>query len=318
MASIYLPLKLSARRGALSAGRVAALAAPWARLTLWAALAGLTALLLLYPVQPRLAYYPVDSVHLFPEVPLLAGIFVAWAGALVTLLVGAGRRGSVWEAAALLSIFAVVFLSKWELAAPLGKGEEWHNVLPYLPYLQENGRIAEEVLSFDQLSYFNFPGIHFFSFYLMEATGLGPLAVRDVLMVTWAVVLALVVFALMRRLIGVPALAAVAALVAIMANMSVARAWYFYPATLGLLLFLTAALVAVLGRGGPLATMPQRLAFIPVLGAVAVTHFVSAAATVLMLAGLYVASRLRSRGLLAASLLGMVALGAVVVLTWSF
>lgn len=93
---------------------------PLWRLPLWSAFLGLTALIVVYPVNLRLESFPVLSPDIFPNLPLFGAIFYLWAASLLVLVFTPSDEGAArWERLALVAVAALVFRGFWNIIAPL-------------------------------------------------------------------------------------------------------------------------------------------------------------------------------------------------------
>jgi len=259
----------------------------------WVASSALAGALLVYPtsfVRPPVA--DMESAEVIQPFGLFGVMFVAWALAMLTLLVLRARHpprsaGNV----AFVALFAAVFWGFWIKNTPWGGGFDSLYTAGIARYVQDFGRVSPGIAN---LVYFDFPGLHIVAAGLGLASGLDALVVATLLRMTFAVLGAAAVYCSIALVVDSSALALIGAVLFIQGNIiHVATAFIFFPAVLGLVLLETLWLYAMVGQlaGGRL---PEAIGFLIVFVSLAVSHFVTSA-TAVVIVGVLAALRLTGR-----------------------
>jgi len=269
-------------------------------LLLWLLLPLLTASLLLQVRPAPWAYEPVQSLHIFRNLPLFAALYVVWLSLLLFLV---WRVRGFWEAAVLVSSFALVHVGTVVIATHYGAGEDWIKGADSVQ-IQQTGNL-------DFRGYSDFPGIAILGTFVASVTDVDLLTLRTPLLLIWLVALSTLLLVGYSRLLRSINLAALTVLLAIQSNLMLAR-FYLHPVHMGVLLVI--ALLGLLsGRERPLVPRERLLLILCMVG-LTITHFVSSVIGILIIAGYYLEQRWRGRPAIVSQ--ETVTLGVVLVAAW--
>jgi hypothetical protein len=285
---------------------------------LWPALLllALSIVLLVYPVETRLEYRPIQSPDAIVNIPLFALLFCTWMALLLLLLWRA--KGSVWGIA-LVVVFAVVYLGFWTVHLPRGIYEDWWKMSD-IPRIQQEDHIPSMQLEERDFEghpgYLDFPGMAVWGASISEVTGQGIVELRGALVLSAMAILALLLLAFYRRSLGPGPIALLAVVLAIMANAMLAR-FHFHPAYI--VLVLLAAVLVLLARAQQAGGMTQqdKVLFILLAGVATITHFVTSVLLFLIAGILYLFHLLRRRHEQSPLQVGGVVLLLALPLAWS-
>lgn len=264
-------------------------------------LTSLTTSILLYPVDLALESHPVQSLHLFPDLPLFALIFVAWTLLLALLAFSKGAHRDEWEKLALVCVSSLVFLAFWSIVTPYGRLDYASNAA-HVKFLQESGRIP---LGHPNLTYFDFPGTSLLGLIFSEIIPLGTFQAINLYLVMNALVFASLTYAIFLRSLGNARGAALATLLLIQGDMYLARAWAFYPGFVALPLLLVFLLLASRGGRTLWETRADRLCVLTVLGAATAMHFATSLSFFFVLLGAYLVTKRAGKSLVRAASFGV-------------
>jgi len=258
------------------------------RIALWFLLILLTLSILVFPTHLVFEYRPVQSPHIFDNLPLFAVLFCMWLVVLLLLLFS--RRGegeSDWEKLALVCVFSAVFLGFWTIVTHNGlSGEGAHNAA-HVRYLNDVGKIPA---GHRALGYFDFPGLHLIGSFVSQTTGLDAIGAAASIVFFQALLLAALLYVLFRRLLNSAYLAPLAVLLVIQANISLDKLNFFHPRNLGVLLLVV--FLVLLSRHKLSGTARDRSIMILLLAAATMTHAVTAFLLFFIMLGMYVVQKL--------------------------
>jgi len=267
----------------------------------WLSFPLLTACLLLLVRLPPWGYAPVQSLHIFSNLPLFVALYIVW---LSLLLFRLWRVRSRWEGVLLVSLFVLVHVGTGILANVYGGGEDWLKAADTVQ-IQQTGNL-------DFQGYRDFPALAIFGAFLATVTDVEILTLRTPLLLTWLVMLSMFLFVGYSRLFKSVPLGALAVLLAVQSNLMLSR-FHLYPSIMGLLL-MVAILGFLLGREERLSAR-ERLVLIIFLAGLTVTHFVSSVVAIVIIAGFYLEQWWRRRpGVVS---LQAVTLGLTLLAAWS-
>lgn len=270
-------------------------------LLLWLFIPLLTTSLLLLVKPAPWGYEPVQSLHIFRNLPLFAALYFVWLSLLLFLL---WRVRGFCEAAVLVSSFALVHVGTIVLATHYGASQDWLKGADPVQ-IQQTGNL-------DFRGYSDFPALAIVGALLATVTDVDMLTLRTPLLLIWLVALSTLLLVGYSRLLKSLPLAALAVLLAIQSNLMLAR-FYLHPAYMGVLL-VVALLGFLLEREHPL-TPRERLMLILFVVGLTVTHFVSSVVGVLIIAGYYLERRWRRQPEIVSQV--TVTLGLVLVAAWA-
>ena len=250
----------------------------------WLLLLALMTAIFLYPATFEYEYHPVQSLHIFQNLPIFATIYCLWLLVLCVLMLSRGRR---LEKLVLVALFALVFEGYWVVTSAGSYPRQdgiWNAGI--VRDIVNAGRLEFEA---DTLhSYIAFPGTHTLAASVSEVSGLN--IVDSVTLVVLFVILAYagVTYWLMSGILGINCLSALAAVVLLEGNLQAATELpQFAPRTVGIVLM--AAFVALLYTAARSGTsgLSFRLAGLLLLGGLGMTHLVSALAVAAILFVMY-------------------------------
>jgi hypothetical protein len=259
---------------------------PASRLALWILLVLLTAGILLFPVHLSPEYHPIQSLYIFDSLPLFSALFYVWLLMLFWLLFSGKSDHGHWEKMALVCIASLVFLAFWAVILPYGRLDYMANA-SLVRLIQQNGQIPS-----GSTLYADFPGMHLITTSLSQVTGLEIFETATVLLVFNALVFAALLYVLFSKVLANTTMAAFAAIVVMLGNQLLARAYTFWPGVISLALLLAFLVVLTRGSQNPLETLPDRLLAIVLLIAVTVMYFQTSVLFALILLGLYLVQKL--------------------------
>lgn len=262
----------------------------------------LTAILLFMVRLPPWGYEPVQSLRVFSNLPLFAALYALW---LMLLLLQLWRTRSLLLGAILVSLFSLVHVGTMVLATSYGAAEDFLKASDSVQ-IQRTGEL-------DFLIYGDFPALAVVEAVLAKVTDVDIiLTLRTPLLFIWLVLLSqLLLIGYFRLFKSVP-LAALAVLLAVQSNIILARL-YLHPMYMGVLL-VVALLTFLLGREQPLSAR-ERLVLILFMAGLTMTHFVSSAVGLVIVAGYYLERRWHRRSEVVSR--EMVTLAMVLVLAWA-
>jgi hypothetical protein len=266
-----------------------------------APLLALAAILLLLVRLPPWRYAPVQSLHIFSNLPLFAALYYLW---LLLLFILLWRLHSPWQGAVVVGLFVLVYVGTVVLATSYGAGEDWVRAADPVQ-IQETGKLDFE-------GYRDFPALAILGSSLSFATNVDIMTLRTSLLLIWLVILSQLLLVGYSRLFKSLPLAALAVLLALQSNLVLAR-FYLHPSHMGVML-VVALLGFLLGREQPVSSR-ERLVLILFMAGLTMTHFVSSLVGLLIIAGYWLEQRWRRRPEVVNQ--ATVALGLTLVASWA-
>lgn len=283
------------------------------RLLFWTALLTCTGALLAFPTHLKLEDHPVQSVYVFDNLPLFGALFYLWMLLLLLVLftIREGEKGT-WEGVAISIIFPGVFLGFWTVAVHRGLYSEGISQAAHVKYLESTDRIP---LGHQTLGYFGFPGLPVVGDLVSKITGLEGKDVATLLVLLFPVLLGSLLYVLYRRFFDGDfgaQLAPMAVLLAIQGNIALAKLNFFHARGWAILLLIMFLILLNRHRGQqPLAQ--ERVMLMIILGATAITHFVTAALFSLITTSLFIIQKITQRSTIG---FPMLALSFFIVAAW--
>ena len=279
------------------------------RLALWILLVLLTAIILFFPVHlAEYEYHAIQSPYIFGDsLPLFAALYVSWI-ALLLLLLFSGREDSIWERAALVCIFGVVFLGFWGIISP-NRWNDGLNNIRIVNYITEGG-----VLEYHHnIGYLSFPGLHVLGSSLCQITGLEDFDAVAVLTTVNAALLSALLYLLFLRTLKRSTVAAFAAIMVLQGSIMISACTYFYPGYFALTL-LVAFLLLINKQEQALSLWGcHGLVVVILLIGVTVMHFSTSLCFFFILLGIYLVQKVMKREIVT---LPAVALFFTIILAW--
>lgn len=192
-----------------------------------------SAALILYPVEFRLEYTPIQSVDAIQMLWLFSVLLFVWIGLLLVLVWSTDKP---WPTLGLITCFGIVYFSFWTLRFPYGFLETWHK-MQGSQVIASTGNIEPSVMN-----YGGWPGLSIIGSAVSNLAGkdLISLNIPIVLFVQLAIPACL--FALFLKLLGSTRAAALVVIVAVMANPSLER-FQFHQNRFAIVLLLTGILL---------------------------------------------------------------------------
>jgi hypothetical protein len=203
------------------------------------ALISLSLLILVYPTREAFQYAEVQSVMLIPNITIFGVIFTAWEG---LVILGIFATKSRYPRFLISLIYGFVCLSFWAVRDPLGKIWEEYFSMAHIQYLASFHQIP---FANPNLFYFQFPGLYLLGYGLNAITSMPILMTRYEFLLAYSIMMPMMLFMLFERILRDSKLAAISVVLFVQADWALARTSYFYPESLGYLLFLTAILFVV-------------------------------------------------------------------------
>ncbi len=284
------------------------LARPYLRAALWALLLALTGVLVLYPKHLTLEYNPVQSLRVFPNLPLFGGIFYAWLTTLVALAFLPGRLGGTlgtFEGLALAGVFSLTYRGMWDILLPDYWADGLSNIIT-AQFIMDGGTILP---TNPNIAYLDFPGLHVLTVVLAQIINSDIKFAVVVMLLVLDVLTAALLYLISLALLKDVRLAVFAAVLGMLGN-PVFAYYFFYPGYLGATLLFTFLLLLFKDQTSPLA----RGCALVLLAGVTISHFISSLAFAFALAGVVIADPyLRQRRRLAIT---TVVLFAAVPMVW--
>lgn len=246
---------------------------------LWALLIVLGAALIVYPKHLRPEYSPIQSLHVFPNLPLFGAFYYLWFAGLVVLLFVPSKQGpmSPWEGLAMGGVFVLVYRGMWDIALPDWWADGLSNIVAS-QFIMESGSVLQNNPNLN----LDFPGLHTLAAFLSQVTGLDLFPVVAILLLLLDVLMAFGLYLVSFRLLNDVRLSIFSALLWMSGNVFFAYL-FFYPAFLGLVL-LSFYLALLIKRGTSMRVSDWSVALILMAGAT-IIHFVSAMAFGFVLLG---------------------------------
>ncbi|MBN1643261.1 MAG: DUF1616 domain-containing protein [Dehalococcoidales bacterium] len=147
------------------------------RFYLWVLLIGLTTWLLCSPLQLTLQPFAVESLHIFRNLPLFAGVFIAWFLVLIFLMFSKSpSKLAVIEKVALSVLVALVFNGFWIINSLYGFGSDSMANLADVNLVVGLGKLPP----LGDLNYSGYPGATIIGSFFTQASGLTTFATGTV------------------------------------------------------------------------------------------------------------------------------------------
>jgi hypothetical protein len=240
----------------------------------WAALLGLTPLLLSHPVDIHIVYQQVETTALLPHLLRFGILFMLWGTTVLALVVTRSEeKGNNWSDLLLLNLFVLVFWNFWNLATPLGGGLDSLYNSAIVRNVLDTGSIANPApLNF---LYLEFPGLHLLAVSLASVTGLDPLDAAWALRLLFVHLYVTLAYIVLTSVLASKRMVLIGTLVLVVGALApVGAAQSFAPAVLGIIL-LTLAWLFIVRQEQRGTQAASRLGFMLVAGALIVSYFVN-------------------------------------------
>ena len=261
---------------------------PQNRLLMWILLLVLTAALLFFPVNLVYKYHAIQAPYLFNNLPLFGAIFCVWIFLLLLMLFSREEKGGTvdWQNLGLVCVFGLVFIGFWVVITPFGSaGDDIYN-MGLVRWLMQHGSIP---VGHENLTYFEFPGLHLLVSAICMSTGLGVFEGRMLFLLFNAALFSGLFYLFAVRILKSNRLAGLAAIVAVMGSvilierMSIFGAAAFgYTLLAGFLLMLARYETKLLG-----ATSFDRLILLVLFSVIVVAYLPVSLLVPLILLGIY-------------------------------
>ncbi len=260
------------------------------RLSVWSLLCILTALIFLYPAHLRHEYAIIQSINVFPTLPIFGVLNYAWFSLiLVLLVVPSGKKESRdWENVALLGMFVLVFSGIW-VSLTRGANGEFLSYAAQAKHIVDEGSIPPRINP--AIGATDFPGLAVLLSSIRLVTGLETFDGMVPLLLVDMLLYSTLLYVLLRSQLKQPFLASVGILILIMGSRELALYLpQLHPR--GFALVLLVALLVMLfsrdrGRGEGSRSASTVLLSTILFLALTITHLVTAIVFVIILTGMY-------------------------------
>lgn len=247
------------------------------------AFAATSVALIWYPVEFRLEYTPIQSLDAIPMLSLFALLLVGWLGLLFALLWSTDK---LWPTLGLVVVFGLVYFSFWTLRWPDGFRESWIK-MQGVQVITSTGQLAP--LGFH---YSEWPGIATLGTVVSFVAGEDIASLNIPVVLAVQIALPICLFALYLRLLGSTRAAALAVVLAIMANAYLAR-FHFHPFWFGSLLLIVGYVILLRHIRLPKPNTSDTVLLFVVAGGITVFHFYTGVLLFTSVAGMFVVQRWR-------------------------
>lgn len=270
-------------------------------------LALLTSIILLFPVQLRYEYHPIQSVHIFENLSLFSALYSIWLVFLCLLLLAAERK-SEWRMPALMATFALLFLGFWPFIAPNRAQDGLINLIA-VKHIYNEGILSPR----PYIPYSDFPASHILCAALCHITGLGVFDGARLLLVFNGILISLLLYLLFRNCLNNVLIAALGTFIAIQGNWQLDRMTFFYPGYFALPLLLAFLMLLHEKERELLEKWQSKIVVIILLIAVTSTHFVTSTTFFFILSGIYLVQVIRKKKI---GYVPMISLSLIIPLAW--
>ena len=256
------------------------------RLALWILLLLLTASILLFPVHLTLEYRAIQSTDIFDNLPLFGTLFYVWLLSLLLLIFsGKPKPGLDLEKMALVCISSLVFLAFWVIILPYGRLDFLQNS-SVVKTIQEAGMIPV-----GKLMYLDYPASHLIILSLSDTTGLDIFQTANLFLILNAVIFSSLLYLFFSKLLHNSSIAAFCAILLMLGNQLLARAYTFWPGIISLDLLLALMIVLIRGKGSLLEKPRDRIMALIFLSAATTMYFQTSILFPLILVGIYLTQK---------------------------
>lgn len=283
MSTLGLPMGQYVTSEGSPAPSIETSASRWLSLALWASLLVLTTALLVYPRWYHLEYAPIQSIDIFPQLPLFSALYYGWLAAPVWLATRQNGlfRSQQWSALALMAVYALGWRGIWDLPLPDYSPDGLSNIVT-VQYIVHSGMITT---ANSNISYLDFPGLHLLAACLSEIASISATASARAILLSFDVLLAWLLYLVAFSILSRVNLAILSAILAMLGS-QIFASFFFYPGYFGLLLILMFSLLLLRSEGE--LDLRQRTLAVILLGCVTITHLVSAIAFTFLVASVVV------------------------------
>jgi len=281
------------------------------KLAQWVLLVLLTLLIFLYPARLTPESHPLESMHIFNNLPLFSVLYFAWFALLLVLAFSHGEeRTQDLEKVMLVCVFTLVFAGLWVSLRQSYAGDAAREA-SNIAYLNHYGQIPLT----GQLYRADFPGAAILGSAVSQVTGLADFDVLTVLSILQILLFPALLYFVSKSAIKDSRWAALMVLLAITGNAMITT--YLarpHPASYAIFLLFTPFLLLLIRSQGPrFGCWQSSILFLLLLLTTTITHFVTAICFLLVLMGVFIMQRLNRKNLVT---LSTVALSAVILLSW--
>ncbi|MDR7559062.1 MAG: hypothetical protein QN141_11315 [Armatimonadota bacterium] len=285
---------------------------------LWAGLATATAALLSFPTHFALEYHPVQSIHVFDNLPLFGALYYLWTTLLLSvLLTTREEHRAVREGVAIAALFTLVFVGFWSLVGGgTVPGRDTPVQAASVRHIVEAGHVTDDLANPNL--YLNFPGLPLILTTTIRVTGLSIHTVITLVTIMANALFAALLYLLAIGLLGSVYRAGLAAILIVLSSPYSGLMSDLYPGSFSLvLLTLLLCLTHKLeGEGRQRST--NTFLFLLGIGilALAMTHMVTSFVFVAVVAAFSVLKWLRHHGKGRGAGFSVLLIAVVIVLSW--
>jgi hypothetical protein len=271
------------------------------RLGVWGLLCVLTLLIFLYPAQLHYEYAIIQSLSVFPNLPLFGALYYVWFAVILVLIFLPGSEGKRrdWENIALLGLFIFVFSGIWVILTR-GANGEFLTPATQTKYIIEKGYIPNTLPDIGET---DFPGLPLLLAGVRLITGLETFSGIAYLVLVNLLVYSIILYAMFRMLFKKPSLAAASSLIMLMGSRQVSISLpQLHARGFGLVLFVALLLLFFRKQNLNKSVLTIVLSLI-LFAALTITHLATAMVFILVLVGIYITGKLRKQNLIDLSII---------------
>lgn len=257
------------------------------KVTVWAVLLSLTVVILLYPVQLRFEFVPMQSIYIFKCLPAFCTLYVFWFASLLWLLLSlGGSKKDNWLRIALIAIFAIVYFGFWAVITPQGFTSDYEGgALSHSSYILGGGTVSNALSG--AFGYFQFPFTAFLGAGLSRITGLSLLDVRLVVLLFGSALFGMAMFVFLKNTMKNASLASVGAILVMQGSLVFSRSLRFYPTGIGLILFALFLMLLVRNKGLIFESWWGKVVAIVLMVAITTNHYITSFYVIGVLLAIY-------------------------------
>jgi hypothetical protein len=263
------------------------------RFVFWILLVGLTLGIILFPVQITLKPSLLESLNIFTDFNLFAGLFLGWLAIFIFLLFSRNKESKQnWEQLALVCIFALVFVGFWIVKTPYGVGDDSPAHYALIAHIQETGALPNSTFGYSE-----FPGIFLFSNFLSQITMLDLFTMAQVVRIVSVILFAGLIFLFFNNSLGNGRLSLIAILLLTVAAGTLSPGGSmvrtsFRPDLLGGVFWLAFLVILTKDKDRPIKTSSDALIVVILLLATTITYLGHSMLFFFVLVGMYLTDKI--------------------------
>ncbi|MFC2002726.1 hypothetical protein ACFLV4_02095 [Chloroflexota bacterium] len=266
----------------------------------------LTAIIFLYPTQLHYQNAIIQSVNVFPQLPLFGALYYAWFVLILVLLLlpGGKQENRDWQNVALLAIFVLVFSGLWIV---LSHG--YFGVDSFVPAGGAKFLLAEGRLDYPMTrGVVEFPTLTLLTFFVSRIAGLEIFDAITLFLLFQALLFSFLIYLLFGYLVKDGRLASLGTMIVIAGSMTITDFLpQLHPRITGLLFLVACLTLLTKDKSAMFKSQPNTLLLFILLAAITITHAVTSFVFLLILLGIYLVQRLSKTNLVNTSLITLAA-----------